>query len=61
MYVTYEAPTRGHSGPMPATGKPVKFDFAGVAHAVTSKLADLRLTWDNLTILRQLGLLPKSF
>lgn len=61
MYVTYEGTHHGPLGPMPATGKPVRFDFAGVGTVRDGKLADLRLTWDNMTILRQLGALPDGF
>ena len=50
----------GRTGPSPPTGKRIKFDFAGVLRVENDKLAEFWITWDNMTILGQLGLLPAS-
>lgn len=60
FYASYEGTHEGPLGPFPATGKRVKFHFAGVFRAEGGKLAESWLTWDNVTILGQLGLLPDA-
>jgi len=60
VFATYEGTHLGPLGPIPATGKRVKFDFAGMFTVRDDKLAEFRLTWDNMTILGQLGLLPDT-
>jgi predicted ester cyclase len=45
-------------GPLPPSGKKVRFDFGAVARLENGKLAELWITWDNMTILGQLGYLP---
>ena len=59
IFATYEGTHNGPLGPFPPTGKRVNFDFAGVFGVEDSKLAELWITWDNMTILGQLGLLPE--
>lgn len=59
MFATYEGTHRGPLGQIPPTGRKVSFDFAGVFRIEDDKLAELWITWDNMTILRQLGLLPE--
>jgi steroid delta-isomerase-like uncharacterized protein len=58
VFATYEGTHTGPMGPVPATGKKVNFDFGGVFRVENGKLAEFRITWDNMTILGQLGLLP---
>jgi predicted ester cyclase len=40
------------------TGKRAKFDFAGMFKVANGKLSEFWVTWDNMAILGQLGLLP---
>ena len=49
----------GRMGPFPPSGKRVNFDFGAVARLENSKLAELWITWDNMTILGQLGLMGR--
>ncbi|MGQ0464462.1 MAG: ester cyclase [Sporichthyaceae bacterium] len=56
VYATYAGTHDGPFGPIAATGKRVDFEFAGMFRVRDGKLAELRVTWDNLTVLRQLGL-----
>jgi predicted ester cyclase len=58
VFATYEGTHLGPLGPFPPTGKRAKFDFAGVFRVADDKLAEFWITWDNMTILSQLGLLP---
>lgn len=58
VFATYEGTHLGPLGPVPATGKPVKFTFAGMFEVRDGKLAAFHITWDNMTIMGQLGLLP---
>lgn len=57
VYATYEGTHTGPFGEIPATGKRLKFDFAGMFTVRDGKLAEFRVTWDNMVVLGQLGLL----
>jgi steroid delta-isomerase-like uncharacterized protein len=53
--------TGTHTGPMgeiPATGKRVDSDFGGIHRFENGKIVETWVTWDNVTMLRQLGLFP---
>ena len=58
VFATYEGTHMGPLGPFPPTGKKASFTFAGVFRVDGGKLAEFWITWDNMTILAQLGLLP---
>ena len=58
IFATYEGSHLGALGPFEPTGKRVKFDFAGMFRVADGKLSEFWITWDNMTILAQLGLLP---
>jgi predicted ester cyclase len=57
IFATYEGTHLGPFGPFEPTGKHAKFDFAGVFKVEGDKLGEFWVTWDNMTILAQLGLL----
>ena len=58
VFATYEGTHLGPLGPFEPTGKRAKFDFAGMFKVSNGKLSEFWITWDNMTILGQLGLLP---
>jgi predicted ester cyclase len=58
VWATYEGTHLGQFGPVAPTGKPVRFSFGGMFRVEDDKLAEFWVTWDQMTILRQLGLLP---
>ena len=58
VFATYEGTHLGALGPFEPTGKRAKFDFAGVFKVRDGRLSEFWITWDNMTILSQLGLLP---
>jgi predicted ester cyclase len=58
VFATYEGTHLGPFGPFDPTGKRAKFDFAGMFRVADNKLSEFWITWDNMTILAQLGLLP---
>jgi predicted ester cyclase len=60
IWATYEGTQTGHMGPFPPSGKKAKFNFSGVLRVERGKIAELWLTWDNLTILTQLGHMPPA-
>jgi predicted ester cyclase len=60
IFATYEGTHLGPFGSFEPTGKRAKFDFAGMFRVNDAKLSELWITWDNMTILAQLGLLPES-
>lgn len=60
VFATYEGTHLGPLGPFEPTGKRAKFDFAGVFRVDGGKLCEFWITWDNMTILAQLGLLPEE-
>ena len=49
---------RGQWGPLPATGKPVRFEEIVILRFVDGKVAEQRGLPDNLAALRQLGVMP---
>jgi predicted ester cyclase len=57
VFATYEGTHLGPLGPFEPTGKHATFDFAGMFKVEDGKLSELWVTWDNMTILTQLGLL----
>ncbi|MBW0106936.1 ester cyclase, partial [Pseudonocardia sp. KRD291] len=58
IWCTYEGTQQGPLGPFPASGKKAAFDFGGVFRVQDGKFAESWITWDNMTILGQLGHLP---
>jgi steroid delta-isomerase-like uncharacterized protein len=54
-WVTYEGTQKGPMGPLPALGARTKFDFGAVFRLSGGKISEWWVTWDNITILRQLG------
>ena len=53
--------TGTHTGPMgeiPPTGKRVDSDFGGIHRLENGKIVETWVTWDNVTMLQQLGLFP---
>ena len=60
VFATFEGTHLGPFGPFEPTGRRAKFDFAGMFEVEDGKLSSFRVTWDNTTILGQLGLLADS-
>jgi steroid delta-isomerase-like uncharacterized protein len=58
VWGTYEGTQHGAIGPLPASGAKTQFDFGAVFRMVDGKIAEWWITWDNMTILRQLGHMP---
>jgi predicted ester cyclase len=58
IWATYEGTQTGPLGPFPPSGKTARFNFGGVLRVANGKIAELWVTWDNMTILAQLGHLP---
>ena len=59
IFATYAGTHLGALGPFPPTGRRAEFNFAGVFRVENDKIAEFWITWDNMTILAQLGLLPE--
>jgi steroid delta-isomerase-like uncharacterized protein len=55
VWATYEGTQMGQMGPFPPSEKHAKFSFSGIFRVSEGKIAQWWVTWDNLTILRQLG------
>lgn len=58
IWATYEGTQTGQLGPFPPLGRKAQFDFAGVLRVADGSIAELWITWDNVTVLGQLGHLP---
>jgi steroid delta-isomerase-like uncharacterized protein len=58
FWATYTGTQTGQMGPFPPTGKFVNLDFSGVHRLENGKVVETWVTWDNVTILGQLGLFP---
>jgi steroid delta-isomerase-like uncharacterized protein len=54
----YEGTQQGPMGLFPPSDARVNFDFGAVFRMESGKIAEWWVTWDNMTILRQLGHLP---
>ena len=55
---TYQGTQTGQFGPFPPTDKRTTLDFSGIHRLQDGKIAETWITWDNLTVLRQLGHFP---
>lgn len=55
LWATFEGTQEGQMGPFPPTGKKLTADFAGFFRIEGDRLAELWVTWDNLSGLAQLG------
>ncbi len=55
---TYTGTQKGRMGPHAATGRQIQVDIAGVHRLSEGRIAETWITWDNLTALQQLKLLP---
>ncbi len=58
FWATYSGTQTGQMGPFPPSGKTAELDFAGVHRIANDKIVETWVTWDNMTILNQLGHLP---
>jgi predicted ester cyclase len=56
----YVGTQKGPMGPFPASGKQVDVDFAGYFRVAAGRLAELWVTWDNVSMLGQLGHFPPA-
>ena len=57
---TFSGTQMGVMGPFPPTGKKMVSDCAGIFRVENNRIAELWVTWDNLSGLAQLGLIPPS-
>ena len=55
FWATQAGTQSGAMGPFPPTGKRFECEFAGIFRIEDDRISALRLTWDNLGILMQLG------
>jgi len=55
VWAKYSATQEGPFGPFPASGKFCSTDFGGVFRVQDGQIAELWVTWDNLSLLIQLG------
>jgi steroid delta-isomerase-like uncharacterized protein len=55
VWVTYEGTQRGPMGPFPPSGKKMSIDFGAVIRVEKGRIAEMWVTWDNMTALAQLG------
>ena len=58
FWATYTGTQTGQMGPFPPTGKKAELDFSGVHRLEDGKVVETWVTWDNITVLGQLGHFP---
>ncbi len=58
FWIAYEGTQTGRMGPFPPSGKRMLLDASGVFRVRDGRLAELWITWDNLSALTQLGHFP---
>jgi predicted ester cyclase len=57
-WCTYRGTQQGAMGPFPPTGRRLDLDFSGFMRFEEGRIAEIWVTWDNLTALGQLGHFP---
>jgi steroid delta-isomerase-like uncharacterized protein len=57
-YATYSGTLTGPMGEFPPTGKSMEIKFISIFRIEEGRIAELLVEWDNLAMLRQLGLFP---
>ena len=60
VWGAYEGTQCEPIGPLVATNARTNFDFGAMFRMADGKIAEWWITWDNLTILQQLGHMPKG-
>jgi steroid delta-isomerase-like uncharacterized protein len=60
VWTTYQGTQLGPMGPLPASGTRAQFDFGAMFRIKGGKIGEWWVTWDNMTVLRQLGHLPSG-
>lgn len=60
FWCTYTGTQTGQMGPFPPKGRSAELDFAGVHRLENGKVVETWVTWDNVTILSQLGHFPPA-
>ncbi|HXW08392.1 MAG TPA: ester cyclase [Vicinamibacterales bacterium] len=58
FWATYTGTQKGALGPFAASGKRASAEFSGVFRIEAGRITNVRLVWDNFTLLQQLGHLP---
>jgi len=58
FWATYTGTQTGQMGPFQPTGNSAELDFSGIHRIEHEKVVETWVTWDNITILTQLGLFP---
>jgi predicted ester cyclase len=58
FWATYYGTHTGSTGPFPPTGKEMSLECGGYHRIENGKIAETWVTWDNLALMNQLGLLP---
>ena len=58
IWAKYEGTQLGQMGPFPPSGKRMQVDFGAILRIEDGKIAELWVTWDDMTVLAQLGHLP---
>ncbi len=57
-YATYSGTLTGPMGDFPPTGKSVESKFLAIFRIEEDRIAEIWVEWDNLSMLKQLGLFP---
>ncbi|MCA9292750.1 MAG: ester cyclase [Phycisphaerales bacterium] len=55
VFGRFSGTQQGPMGPFPVSGKRMENDFCGVFRIEAGRIAEIMITWDNLSALRQLG------
>jgi predicted ester cyclase len=58
FYGSYVGTQKGQMGPFPPSNKQMSIEIAGVQRFENGKVAEMWVTWDNLSALMQLGHFP---
>jgi steroid delta-isomerase-like uncharacterized protein len=60
VLATFSGTQTGPMGDSPATGKEMEAPFLGLLRIESGRIAEMWVEWDNIALLKQLGLFPPS-
>lgn len=58
IHATYSGTQTGDFGPFPPSGRRLELSFIGILRVEEGKIVEIRVEWDNLSALAQLGHFP---
>jgi predicted ester cyclase len=58
LWATYSGTQTGQMGPFPPSGARASVEFSGILQIRDGRIAEMKVVWDNVSLLTQLGHMP---